>query len=61
MVPLGGKIDLEESKLVLKKAEMEIPMVEEKGGHFVFPVAGIDVNNVKKQLSLNHHTVKVST
>jgi hypothetical protein len=50
MVPLGGKIDLEESKLVLKKADMEIPMVETKGGHFVIPVrsvAGIDANNVK--------------
>ena len=37
MVPLGGKIDMDESKLVLKKADMEIPMMETKGGHFVMP------------------------
>jgi hypothetical protein len=50
MVPLGGKIDMEEDKLVLKKVDMEIPLVQTKGGHFVIPVrsiSGVDANNVK--------------
>ena len=50
MVPNGGKIDMEESILELKKLGMEIPLKETKGGHFVIPVrsiAGIDSNNIQ--------------
>ena len=49
MVPLGGKIDMEENKLILKKADMEIPLVHTKGGHFVIAVksvAGLNYNNI---------------
>ena len=50
MVPLGGKIDMEENKLFLNNAHMEIPLVQTKGGHFVITmrsVAGINDNNIK--------------
>ena len=50
MVPLGGKIDMEENKLFLNKAHMEIPLVQTKGGHFFITmrsVAGINDNNIK--------------
>ena len=50
MVPLCGKIDMEENKLVLKKADMEIPLKQTKGGHFVIPVrtvTGNDANNIR--------------
>ena len=50
MVPLGGKIDMEENKLFLNKAHMEIPLVQTKGGCFVITmrsVAGINDNNIK--------------
>ena len=50
MVPLGGKIDMEENNLFLNKAHMEIPLVQTKGGHFVImmrSVAGINDNNIK--------------
>ena len=50
MDPLGGIIDMEERKLVLPRADMEIPIVKTNGGHFVIPVksvAGNDANNVK--------------
>ena len=49
MVPLGGQIDMLENKLVLQKVDMEIPLVQTKGGHFVIPVksvAGVDGNNI---------------
>ena len=50
MVPYGGNIDLEESTLYLNKVDMQIPLKQTSGGHFVIPVksiAGVDGNNVK--------------
>ena len=50
MVPLGGVIDMEDSKLVLNKVGMEIPLVNTKGGHFVIPVRSVaasESNNIK--------------
>ena len=41
MDPLDGKIDMKERKLVLPKADMEIPLVKTKGAHFVIPVKSI--------------------
>jgi hypothetical protein len=50
MAPLGGNIDMDEDRLVLKKAEMEIPLERTKGGHFVIPirsVTGQDAKNIR--------------
>ena len=50
MASLGGNIDMDEDKLVLKNAEMDIPLERTRGGHFVIPiksVTGYDAKNVK--------------
>jgi hypothetical protein len=50
MAPIGGNIDMDEDRLVLKKAEMEIPLERTKGGHFVIPirsVTGQDAKNIR--------------
>jgi hypothetical protein len=55
MVPLGGKVDLAESKLELKKPGIEIPLVRTLGGHFVIPVksiADVKENNEPKNAEI---------
>ena len=50
MIPLGGIIDMEEKKLILNKADMEVPLIYTKGGHLVITVrsiSGIDSHNIK--------------
>jgi hypothetical protein len=45
MAPLGAIIDMEENRLVLKKADMDIPLEKTTGGHFVIPVRSVTGGN----------------
>ena len=50
MAPLGGNIDMEENRLELKRADMEIPLERTEGGHFVIPiksVTGLNYQNIR--------------
>ena len=50
MAPLGGNIDMEENRLELKRADMEIPLERTEGGHFVIPiksVTGLNSQNIR--------------
>ena len=42
--PLGGNINLDKSKLDLKKVHESIDMIETSGGHYVIPVKAIAVH-----------------
>ena len=45
MAPLGAIIDMEENRLVLNKADMDIPLEKTTGGHFVIPVRSVTGGN----------------
>ena len=45
MIPLGGKLDMENKKLELKKVGKEISLIKSPGGHFLIPVKSVSSLN----------------